>query len=558
MIISSCFSARNSGAVNVKHCATHHAKPAPAVHCAPVRHHSPVTIARCYSYQVTPFLRIASCASDKTQLAAPVKRCQPVLFAFFPSLKNCFTAAFPDGISLKNCIATPILPPAAFKNCIAARSSTMIFLRNCSASEFAGYSLKNCRGVRYQKAVRPPCLFFPVPLPPPPPPEEARDFCRLLPPASQLPLHFWQQPLISDTDVLPLPFACWDKPPFPFIIPDLKTYMIHNTINATFENEPLHLLSLRLQTDISAFCWQASFDISADDFARLNIDGRKKGDEAVVSIFINRERFDVIAEDYSDNRRFIGNSYTITGRSITARLGADYAAGKHMIYQEARYARQIADEQLYLLPYAIAAWECVDWLIQGNHYAVNGQTPIAVIADIASAAGAFVSSHPYLQELSVKPIWQKAAWENVPPKHTVPTSLIYSISGRRTIKVRANAVRVVGSGISARGFLVYREASNQIPEAAVLNHVLYTEEAVARAAGIHALSETGIHKTETVTLPVADKYQLPRAELGDVWAFNENGEQFQGVVKSVTLTVSLENDAPVVTQTLDVDRYLDF
>lgn len=557
MIISSCFSARNSGAVNVKHCATHHAKPAPAVHCAPVRHHSPVTIARCHHYHVTSFYRLSSCVHDKAQYAAPVKRCQPVLLSFYRLLSNCATDTTPSSVSLKNCIAALIMSPLSFKNCTAARTGTMIFLHHCTAPAVISSHIKNCQMARYQKAVRPPCLFFPVPLPPPPPPGEARDFCRLPPPSSQLPLHFWQQPLSSDATALPLPFACFDKPIYSFIVPDLKTYIMHNTITATFDNEPLHLLSLRLQTDINAYCWQANFDISVDDFARLNIDKRKKGDEAVVSIFINSERFDVLAEDYSDNRRFISNTYTVTGRSITAKLGADYAAGKHQIYQEARYARQIADEQLYLLPYKIAAWECIDWLIPSNHYAVNGQTPIAVIADIAAAAGAFVNSHTYLPELSIKPIWQKAAWETVSPKHTVPDSLIYSISGRRTIKERANAVRVIGSGISARGFLVYREASNQIPEAAVLNHVLYTEEAVARAAGIHALSETGIHKTETVTLPVADKYQLPRAELGDVWAFNENGEQFQGVVKSVTLTVSLENDAPVVTQTLDVDRYLD-
>ena len=117
-------------------------------------------------------------------------------------------------------------------------------------------------------------------------------------------------------------------------------------------------------------------------------------------------------------------------------------------------------------------------------------------------------------------------------------------------------MRVVGKGATAKGALVWREGTDQTPEAALREHALYTDETAHRAAGIHALSETGTHKIETVTLPWAEKYQLPLASLGAVWAFTENGSTWQGVIKGIQVEVTLDNNAPVVTQTLTIDRYM--
>ena len=57
-------------------------------------------------------------------------------------------------------------------------------------------------------------------------------------------------------------------------------------------------------------------------------------------------------------------------------------------------------------------------------------------------------------------------------------------------------------------------------------------------------------------LPWAEKYQLPLASLGAVWAFAEAGQTWQGVIKGVSVAVELDGGAPVVTQTVTIDRYL--
>lgn len=164
-------------------------------------------------------------------------------------------------------------------------------------------------------------------------------------------------------------------------------------------------------------------------------------------------------------------------------------------------------------------------------------------------------------QLFVRPVWRQPAWAKPAPALTIPANLILSVSGQRRISERANAVRItpaaelVGGG-KAKGGLVYREGTDQQPEASTLTHAAYTDSDVMRAAGIHALSETGTHKTETVQLPWTEKYQLPLATLGAVWAFAEAGQTWQGVVKGVSVAVELDNGAPVVTQTVTIDRYL--
>ena len=336
---------------------------------------------------------------------------------------------------------------------------------------------------------------------------------------------------------------------------------MHNKITADINGEPLDLLALTLTTDTDSYCWQGDITLSPASFAKLKIDQRAAGDEAVITVRINGHRWDILAEDYRDTRKFIGHSYTVTGRSITAKLGADYAKGRHSKYDAARYARQIADEQLNLLPYRIAAWEAVDWLIPGDTYTVSGQTPIEVIADLARAAGGFVESHPYEAQLFVRPVWRQPAWGKPTPALTIPANLILSVSGQRRISERCNAVRLTPAaeqigGAKAKGGLVYREGTDQQPEASTLTHAAYTDTDVMRAAGIHALSETGTHKIETVTLPWAEKYQLPLASLGAVWAFAEGGQTWQGVIKGVSVAVELDGGAPVVTQTVTIDRYL--
>lgn len=140
---------------------------------------------------------------------------------------------------------------------------------------------------------------------------------------------------------------------------------------------------------------------------------------------------------------------------------------------------------------------------------------------------------------------------------TVPASVIFGISGQRNVSERANGIYVWPSHNKGKGADVYRNGSNREPRASALTHALYTDQPVLLAAGVAALSATGVHKRETVSLPVSDKYAIPMANLGEIWQISEPSGNWQGVVVGVSVEVKIENDAPVVTQNVSIDRYLD-
>ena len=555
--ISGCAPVHTAAAATVSTCLHVHDHGARISTCRQLRYRPAVDIGRCWRLRMTPLPSLAACTRITLPTAAPVARCYRIHNVALPLLGGCYHGHNVRGWLLRRCVAQHIPVAVPLRSCHRLRYLVAPLLVSCATVHYWGKALRSCHIVRYQRAVRPPCEYYPIPLPPPPPDLSP---CRIRPPSDRLPLPFARRRINRDSVRLALPLRCWHDGNTNDL-PILPGYIMHNKITADLNGEPLDLLALTLTTDTASYCWQGDITLSPASFAKLKIDSRAAGDEAVITVRINGNRWDILAEDYRDTRKFIGHSYTVTGRSITAKLGADYAKGRHSKYDAARYARQIADEQLNLLPYRIAAWEAVDWLIPGDTYTVSGQTPIEVIADLAKAAGAYVESHPYEAQLFVRPVWRQAAWAKPTPALTIPANLILSVSGQRRISERCNAVRVTPAaeqvgGAKAKGGLVYREGTDQQPEASTLTHAAYTDLDVMRAAGIHALSETGTHKMETVQLPWAEKYQLPLAELGAVWAFAEAGQTWQGVIKGVSVAVELDGGAPVVTQTVTIDRYL--
>ena len=555
--ISGCTPVRTAPAATVGTCLRVHDHGARISTCRQLHYRPAADIGRCWRLRMAPLPSLAACTRITLPTAAPVARCYRIHNAALPLLGGCYHGHNVRGWLLRRCVAQHIPVAVPLRGCHRLRYPVAPLLVSCATVHYWGKALRSCHIVRYRRAVRPPCEYYPIPLPPPPPDLSP---CRIRPPSDRLPLPFARRRISRDSARLALPLRCWHDGNTNDL-PILPGYIMHNKITADLNGEPLDLLALSLTTDTASYCWQGDITLSPASFAKLKIDQRAAGDEAIITLRINGNRWDILAEDYRDTRKFIGHTYTVTGRSITAKLGADYAKGRHSKYDAARYARQIADEQLNLLPYRIAAWEAVDWLIPGDSYTVSGQTPIEVIADLAHAAGAYVESHPYEAQLFVRPVWRQPAWAKPTPQLTIPANLILSVSGQRRISERCNAVRVTPAaeqvgGAKAKGGLVYREGTDQQPEASTLTHAAYTDTDVMRAAGIHALSETGTHKIETVQLPWAEKYQLPLASLGAVWAFAEQGQTWQGIIKGVSVAVELDGGAPVVTQTVTIDRYL--
>nr|WP_101127804.1 hypothetical protein [Neisseria meningitidis] len=547
-------------------CAGHISGSLGTAHCQTQPQSAQKAAAVCIDVAGMPLYTVAGCFALHEKRNLPLDRCHIGQSGAATELSKCRNIGQAAALPRAGCAETGNAAGLAYRTCAAMQQSSLHFLWHCAAMKTQSRSRKTacagtaqsaareahgCQILRHSRSVVPPCEWYPIPLPPAPPPAEKRK-CGSLPPSRHLPLPFRRRKLRRDGRQLPFNFTCNQKQ---VLIPALDSYMIVNKIKAEADGKPLELLSAELSADTDGHYWSGSFTLPPDDFARLNLDSRH--DDCIIRLDLNGEIFDVMAESYSDNRRFGQRSYTVTGRSRTAKLGADYALSHKGIISQDRNARQIADEAVQMTGVSLD-WQIDDWLVPADVYSLTDKTPMAVLADIAQAAGAFVESHPADMQIAIKSRWPTAAWElgNAAAALAVPANMMIQAGGQKQVQQQANGVFVWGE--HSKGFAadVWRNGSNREPRAAARTHPLYTAQEVCRMAGIAALSETGTHKTETVVLPVAPQYALPRAQLGRVWRFDEPNGAWQGIIIGVKIEISHENGAPKVLQSVRLDRYL--
>lgn len=511
-------------------------------------------VSDCVRIRTADFARLHTAADVRFSPPAALKSCVRSLWQLWPSVSACRYGGGSNGRLLHNCAAAPSAAIRLLTGKGRLNQSATAAVGQCKPLRQQGAAVSGCLTTASSRSVQPPCEYYTVILPDPPPP--VRCPCGMRPPANRLPLPFKRRNVGDSPDQIPLPFGC--RTDFARI-PSRDHYIMINHISASFDGQPLELLSAEITADTGGYCWQASLKLPPSEFAKLGLPAADRSRPPLIDITLNGDTWRIMAEQYSDNRSFGHKTYTVTGRSITALTGADYAPVNQGMVSGSLYARQIADRQLQHSGIRIADWQAADWLVPANVYALTDKTPMGVITEIAAAAGAFVETHPHLPQISVKPLWPVAAWRlaQAVPQVSVPVSAVLSVSG--SIRVSALCKGVFVGATHSQGVMtdVRREGSNGHPRAPLHSHALYATQKPCRAAAIALLSATGTHKTETVKLPLMPKYGLHRAELGQVWRFEEAEGAWQGVITGIGIRADIENGAPVLHQTLTVDRYLD-
>lgn len=332
---------------------------------------------------------------------------------------------------------------------------------------------------------------------------------------------------------------------------------MHNVITATVGGIAVDLLSFGIKTDMSGYCWQGDISITPADYAKIKhkLDV-PRGSEPMINVVVNGFMFAFIAEEQSRSRKFAQHSHNLSGRSITARLGADYAQSQGGLIDQASYVSQIVAQQLNGLSISLLDWGINDWLVPASAYSVANKTPIAVIQDIAAAGGGFVLSDPSQATLSIKPRWSVAAWQlsSATPDVTVPLDVISDISDKRRANPQYNTVLLTSS---SEGGEVYRATQGRDAEAPTQSHALYTDRDAIVPAGTVVLSDSGMHGDYTLKMLWSEVYNIPLAKLGQIWQVNDTEGAWRGVVTGVSISVDKGNDAPTVSQTVTIDRYLD-
>ena len=426
-------------------------------------------------------------------------------------------------------------------------------LQNNEHGVFIGKSSQS----RTQAAVPVPWRYYAIPDDIPPP---IVNTCRIRPPSSRLPLTLTRKRNGLPSSQLPLPLMCWHDQP-PEFVPDLRSYIVLNTVTATIGGIAIDPIDFNIKTDLDSYCWQGGIKISDSQYqkvkAKLDV---ARGSEPLVIVVVNGVSYSFIAEEISRNRVFGNYSYSISGRSITSHLGKDYAHSQSSnqggTINQDLYASQIINMQLADLPFTIDRFEVKDWLIPAGTLNTSNQTPISIISQIAQACGAESISDPLEPKLSIIPRWKKPAWEmaTTTADLVIPMGVVQSISDQKRVNPRYNTVTLIGR---TQGSEVYRAREGRNLIAPVANWYLYTDRDCVIPRGIQLLSDSGTHGLYTLKIRVADKYNMPLVELGQILQISDPEGAWKGIVTGVSLDVGRDNDAITVWQTVNIDRYFD-
>ncbi|STZ03089.1 Uncharacterised protein [Moraxella equi] len=395
-----------------------------------------------------------------------------------------------------------------------------------------------------------PCRYYPIPEPEP---DKPISYCSIRPPSDRLPLALRRKRGQHTADALPLAMVCWHEMP-PASTPNLRSYIVHNTITATIGGIHVNPLSFSIKTDMDSFCWQGRIEIPTKDFAKIKDKLGSHGNEPMISVVINNHRFVIMGEELSKNRSFVNHGYSLSGRSVTARLSSDYATNKDGGLNQALFASQLCQQALANTGMT-ADYQAPDWLIGAGVYSTD-KTPIVILSDVAHACGAFVSSHVSEPQLIIKPRHKVPAWKlaTAEPNLILGLDPIRQISEQQRVSPAYDNVWLTST---ARLDNVYRKQSARTKEAPIQSDELFTDQIATIAKGVQILSESGTHMDMTITTRWADKYGLPLATLGDIWQINDEGG-YKAVVVSVDVQVKVEDGVPSVWQVVGLDRYMGY
>lgn len=416
-----------------------------------------------------------------------------------------------------------------------------------------GVFIGNRSQSRTQAAVTVPWRYYAIPDDTPPPIVNA---CRIRPPSSRLPLNLTRKRTGLPSSQLPLALTCWHDQA-PAFVPDLRSYIVLNTVTATLGGIAIDPIDFNIKTDLDSYCWQGGIKISDKQYqkvkAKLDV---ARGSEPLVIVTVNGVSYSFIAEEISRNRVFGNYSYSISGRSITSHLGKDYAHSQGGTINQDLYASQIINMQLADLPFSIDRFEVKDWLIPAGTLNTSNQTPISIISQIAQACGAEAISDPLEPKLSIIPRWKKPAWEmaTATADLVIPMGVVQSISDQKRVNPRYNTVTLIGR---TQGSEVYRAREGRNLIAPVDNSYMNVDRDCVIPRGIQLLSDSGTHGLYTLKIRVADKYNIPLVELGQILQISDPEGAWKGIVTGVSLDVGRDNDAITVWQTVNIDRYLD-
>ena len=278
------------------------------------------------------------------------------------------------------------------------------------------------------------------------------------------------------------------------------------------------------------------------------------GEPVTLEVSINGYAWQVLVEDWGADLSARAITRTISGRSLSAKLGEPFVLPIDYLSTELFTAQQLVAATL---PYGWQLdWQAVDWPVTAGAWSATQKTPIQVAKAFADVIGAVVIPDRTTQKLTVQPRYPVPPWDfaTATPDINLPGSITTVVSMGYAIPAQANAVFIHGGltgGVLAK---VYREGTAGELLLQTVQDDLITHIDAARARGTRLLAGQWQQPViKSFALPI--KYgTYPLVKLGDLLQIEINRVSIntRGIANAVTIAAVTQNKKLKVRQTVTI------
>lgn len=324
--------------------------------------------------------------------------------------------------------------------------------------------------------------------------------------------------------------------------PELRCYRLS-------DNQEINIVSATWS--ISRSNWAATINLSCG--SRIDRDRLLSGGPQLFKLLINGYEFYGLAEEGSMSHSFGQSSWTISGRSSIAALGAPNVSARSYTNATAKNVVALITDEL-----AGSGWtvdfDMTAFNVPANAFSYQNKTPIEAIAQIVAGIGGMLYPDGETNTLHVKPQWPVVPWAMTlaVPDVAIHDNVIISYNSSPANTPFFNAVFVRGEqqGVECK-VLRTGSAGNLLAPDTV--DAIITDQQAARQRGTAILADCGRKEQYSITLPIMADLPpcLPGMLLGVTW----QTDIYKGLVDSINIAASRGNDGSMtVRQQIGVIR----
>ena len=327
-----------------------------------------------------------------------------------------------------------------------------------------------------------------------------------------------------------------------YIVNDLKVTRLDN-------GQKIHVFNGSYRTDRSSWCWSYNLTIPAFELSKLD---PIAGQPVILKIVVNGYQHLMLLENRTRSRQFASETYTLTGRSVSALLDAPSSPPRAFLQENERTSVQLVQAEIDRSSYPDLSlnWQLIDalgWIVPTESFSYGGLTPIKAIQEIANAGGGFVYSEADSQAITIKPLYKKTYWDPIAISEydvLLPESIVTEQSTDYEVYPDYNGITLTNDKTGQTGQVKRTGTSGDVLFETV-NNRLFTSNQVMGSYGKSKLAKAGLVESHTFSMPLTS--EIGQCKPADILAFNA---EFWGVVDSVSVSFTYSK----VTQSVTVER----